>query len=135
MKIVINTCFGGFGLSNAAVLRYAEIKGVKLYCDPYVRSPFGVTTFYTVPLSEVISQDSWSTMTKEKMRESNTQRFSYYDIARDDPALVQTVEEMGAGASGRFGTLKIVEIPDGVEYSIEKYDGLEHIAEAHRTWS
>ena len=23
---------------------------------------------------------------------------------------------------------------DGIEYSIEEYDGMEHVAEAHRTW-
>ena len=28
MKIVYNSCFGGFGLSLAAIQRYAEIKGV-----------------------------------------------------------------------------------------------------------
>jgi len=30
--------------------------------------------------------------------------------------------------------LAIVEIPDDVEYTIEEYDGNEHVAEAHRTW-
>jgi hypothetical protein len=30
-KIVYNACHGGFGLSEAAILRYAEIKGIKLW--------------------------------------------------------------------------------------------------------
>jgi hypothetical protein len=30
--------------------------------------------------------------------------------------------------------LRIVEIPDGVEWHISEYDGIEHIAENHRTW-
>jgi len=31
--------------------------------------------------------------------------------------------------------LKIVDIPDGVEWEIEEYDGMEWVAEKHRTWS
>lgn len=30
-KIVYNTNYGGFGLSDAAIMRYAEIKGITLY--------------------------------------------------------------------------------------------------------
>lgn len=56
------------------------------------------------------------------------------EIARHDPALVQVVEEMGGKADGNHAKLKVVEIPDDVEYIIEEYDGLEHIAEVHRTW-
>ena len=59
----------------------------------------------------------------------------YHDIDRDDPALVRIVEEMGTGAFGRFAELKIVEIPADVEWGIEEYDGLEWVAEKHRTWS
>ena len=29
-KIVYNACFGGYGLSEAAVMRYAEIKGINI---------------------------------------------------------------------------------------------------------
>jgi len=50
--------------------------------------------------------------------------------------LVSIVEEMGSkNASGNFAQLKIVEIPDDVEWQIEEYDGRERVAEAHRTWS
>jgi len=31
MKVVKNDCFGGFRLSHAAVMRYAELKGMTLY--------------------------------------------------------------------------------------------------------
>jgi hypothetical protein len=30
--------------------------------------------------------------------------------------------------------LKVVESPDDVEWEIEEYDGIEWIAEVHRTW-
>lgn len=58
-----------------------------------------------------------------------------YGIERTDPRLVALVEELGEKASGVHAQLEVVEIPDGVEWYIEDYDGLEHIAEAHRTWS
>jgi len=31
--------------------------------------------------------------------------------------------------------LKIVEVPDDANWYIAEYDGLEHVAERHRTWS
>lgn len=30
-KIVYNACYGGFGLSDAAINRYAELSGINLY--------------------------------------------------------------------------------------------------------
>lgn len=54
---------------------------------------------------------------------------------REDPLLIQAIEELGEEANGRCAKLKIVEIPDDVEYEIEEYDGNEHIAEVHKTWS
>jgi hypothetical protein len=56
-------------------------------------------------------------------------------IARDDPDLVATVLELGEQASGTYAKLKVVTIPDDVQWSIHEYDGLEWIAEIHRTWS
>lgn len=55
-------------------------------------------------------------------------------IARDDPVLVAIVRELGADANGDYGDLKIVEVPYEVEWQIEEYDGVEWVAEKHRTW-
>jgi len=60
--------------------------------------------------------------------------FSDWDVERDDPVLLQVIEEMGDRADGKYSSLKIVEIPDDVQWQIEEYDGREHVAEAHRTW-
>jgi hypothetical protein len=57
-----------------------------------------------------------------------------YDLERDDPLLVQVVEELKEKANGSCAYLNIVEIPDEVEFIIEEYDGSEHVAEKHRTW-
>jgi hypothetical protein len=64
------------------------------------------------------------------------------DIARDDPVLVAVVRELGADADTRYdkhadtryAKLKIVEVPYGVDWTIEEYDGVEWVAEKHRTW-
>ena len=57
------------------------------------------------------------------------------DIPRDCPHLVRLVEEMGEKAGSSTSKLKIVEIPDDVEWQIEEHNGSEWVAEKHRTWS
>lgn len=44
------------------------------------------------------------------------------------------VEEDPEGTAGRYAELKVVEIPDDVKWTIEEYDGWEHVAEKHRVW-
>jgi len=58
-----------------------------------------------------------------------------YDISRDDPVLIALIEEMKEQANGKYSELKIVEIPDDMEWHIAEYDGLEWVAENHRTFS
>jgi hypothetical protein len=55
-------------------------------------------------------------------------------IPRDDERLVQVVEELRAAANGHAADLKVVEIPEGVQWVINKTDGVEHVSEVHRTW-
>ena len=56
------------------------------------------------------------------------------NVERSDPNLVRVVEELGSGANGDFSMLKVVEIPDDVEWHVQDNDGDEWIAESHRTW-
>jgi len=56
------------------------------------------------------------------------------DLDRDDPVMVAVVEELGTSADTRMSELRVVEIPDDVEWQIEEYDGSEWVAEKHRTW-
>lgn len=55
------------------------------------------------------------------------------DIARDDPRLIAAVE--GGYTGGKYSRLVVVEIPDGIEWHIDEYDGLECVHEAHRSWT
>jgi hypothetical protein len=56
------------------------------------------------------------------------------DIPRDCRHLVQVVERMGKKANGSHAELKVIEIPDDVDWVIEEYDGCEWISEKHRVW-
>lgn len=62
------------------------------------------------------------------------ENFDSFHVYRDDEALVRVVELLGERANSRFSELKIVEIPDDVEWTIQEYDGMEWVAEKHRTW-
>jgi hypothetical protein len=140
MKVVINNCHGGFGLSHEAVMRYFEIKGIAVYPEQG-KDSWGFWTYWTVKPEdrvEVKEGDAFYEMSQADRREYNKkvseQSVRERDIQRHDPALVQTVEEMGDEANGTYAELKVVDIPDDVDYVVEEYDGMEHIAEAHRTW-
>ena len=59
-----------------------------------------------------------------------------YDDDRANPKLVECVEKLGTEvASHGFGSyLYVVEVPDGVEWTITDYDGMEQVEEVHRVW-
>lgn len=96
-KIVINACYGGFGLSGTAANLYCAYAGIA---------------------------------------EADRDMFHTRDIRRNDPILIRVLEQLGVmECSGRHASLRVVEIPDDVEWTIEEYDGKEWVAEVHRTWS
>jgi len=114
-KIVINTDYGGFGLSHQAQQRYLELAGIE----------------YT--LAEQLDRDSQ--IKYGHMIMINGTVFSEDNISRDDPALISVVQELKEKANGKYSKLKIVSIPANVKWQIENYDGKEWVAEEHRTWS
>lgn len=135
-EIVISRCYGGFGLSEKAIQRYAELAGLTLYPED---TRFSFTTWWLVPENErPPSQDSWASMSDEERIASNKAysetQFYDRDLARDDPILVRAVKELGDEANAAHASLEIVEIPDGVGWQVEEYDGNEWVAEKHRTW-
>lgn len=90
MKIAINKCWGGFGLSDKAMELYQELSGKEC---------------------------------------------GYWDIERNDPFLIEVIETLGEDANRDYSELRIVEIPDDVQWDIHNYDGMEHVEEQHRKWS
>jgi hypothetical protein len=140
VKVVINRCFGGFGLSHEAVMRYFEIKGITVYPEQG-KNYWKLWTYWTVKPEDRIEskedEDFYKMPIEDRAaynKAHSEQTIYERDIERNDPALVQAVEELGDKANGAHAELAVVEIPDDVDYRIEEYDGREHIAEAHRTW-
>jgi len=95
MKIVINSCYGGFSISDEGIAKLIE---------------------WGFPKSEI-------------------SELRYCERYRNHPLLVRLVEEAKAMSDTRYSNLCVVEIPDGVKWTIEEYDGKEHVAEVHQTWS
>lgn len=79
-------------------------------------------------------------LTKDLGEEINNTEINKYYFStngtedRDDLDLISLVEELGEKANGDCAELKILEIPDDVEWEIKEYDGNEWVAEIHRTW-
>lgn len=140
MKIVLNKCYGGFGLSMEAEKAYLNLIGKKAYFYKQVKFAHeGRAEWVRVDKN----QDDSSFLTcltvdlgikVSDMKYKKDEYFYYGDIERTDPNLIRVVEELGSRANGRFSELKVVEIPDGIEWEIDEYDGIEHIDEKHNSW-
>lgn len=106
MKIVINNDWGGFSVSEAV---YKEL-GLKWDGYGYVdNEDLGI--------------------------KGNGDYLADYHAYRADPRLIKAIEKIGLEkAEGGMARLKIVEIPDDVEWEIHDYDGCESVHEQHRSW-
>jgi hypothetical protein len=120
MKVVINRCFGGFGISNVAFEKLLTLKGIEFDKVPAKWPMRGNDSDYY----KAGSEHSDATYLSE---------YEFYE-QRNDPDLIAVIEELGDDANGWASELAIVEIPDDVEWHIDEYDGREHVAENHRTW-
>lgn len=138
MKIAINKCYGGFSLSNKAIEMIMKRKG--LGCYRYKQTKFhhsdGIDEYIRIDDNEPSSFVSYSTTdlgeTIEKIPNENY--WYYRNLKRTDKDLVSVIEELGNEASGKYGRLVVIEIPDDVDWEIDDYDGIETIHEKHRVW-
>ena len=108
MKIVINTCYGGFEVSCEVIQElgfHHKIKDCKQYKGISLsNADFGI---------------------------ESDNIYAY----RTDERLIKAIEKIGTEkASGSLARLKIIEIPDDVEYDICDYDGIESVYDIHRFW-
>lgn len=118
-KIAINRCFGGFGLSSEAFERLLARKGIAFEKVKGESSLFGDSYYNAGHVGE---------------DEYYLSQYSFCEN-RADPDLIAVIEEMGKEAESFAADIAIIEIPADVKWHIHEYDGLEHIAEDHRTWN
>ena len=125
MKVVINTCFGGFSISNVALEKILQRKGIA-----YEKTPVKHKFFFKTQDNEF---DYWKA---GQVGDDDAYLSSYnFHDDRTDVDLIAVIEEMGEASFGWAADLKIVEVPDDVKWHIDEYDGREYVAEDHRTWN
>ena len=117
-RVAINRCFGGFGISDEAFEKLLERKGIA-FDKVENESSFIGPSYYQAGHA---GDDDYYISTYDQYEN------------RADPDLIAVIEEMGEKANSWASEISIVEIPDDVKWHIHEYDGMEHIAEDHRTW-
>ena len=140
MKIAINKCYGGFSLSDKAIEMIMKRKGLK--CYRYKQTKFcysdGVDEYTRIDDNELEPNSfmNYSTIDLGKtIGNIPDENYWYYrDLERTDEDLISVIEELGNEASGEYGSVKVIEIPDDVDWEIDDYDGIEAIHEKHRVW-
>ncbi len=120
MKIAINRCFGGFDISNMAFEKLLNRKGIAFDRIEKENSAFLNASYYEAGHAG--------------SKEHYLSAYEFYND-RSDSDLIAVLEEMGDAANSCVSKIAIVNIPDDVKWHIHEYDGVEHVAEDHRTWS
>lgn len=129
-KVVVNSCHGVFDISKAAIEELVKMKSELVETLSY-RDYFGEVDENYVLSAIELQKSPWASAVV--IEDGFVTRFAGYR-KREHEDLVSVVEKLGVAASGHLSELKIIEIPADVEYLIESHDGVEWVAEKHRTW-
>jgi len=143
MEIVINKQYGGFSLSPLAIQEYLKLKGEKAY---FYDSRYENKTMMFIKedpptkteniFLQCFTRDFGERFNSTDIPDEEWDRYCFYSnsINRTDKDLIKVVKELGDKANTIVSDLKIIEIPDDIEYEIEEYDGFEWVSEKHMTW-
>ena len=106
-QVVLNSCFGGFGLSKEAVQMLSDEYGLD------IDSEYGY-----------VDNEDFGIVDEE------------HDAYRMDKRLISVVKKLGVKkASGKHAELRIVDVPDEVVdvhgWHISDYDGCESVHQSH----
>lgn len=145
-KVILNKCHGGFDVSEEAYKLYAKKKGLDLFIyeseSYFAQKP--LIKYHRVLVSTSIfpfyaTKDLGESFTSDDLEEKDFSKdcgLILDDSHREDETLIEVVEELGEEASGKFGKLIVVEIPDDVaeDYVIDDYDGIETLHKRLQVW-
>ena len=139
-KVILNKDYGGFGVSALAHKMYAKKKFGR---ELFIYSGDDITEDRKVHYTKLSVDDfkekhsffyfySFTDLGQEIIidlaHEDNIETLNITSDYREDPLLIEIVEELGEKANDSFSTLKVVEIPDELangNYIIDDYDGIE----------
>lgn len=119
MKIVINASYGGFCPSDAVF-------------EELIKRGWSVTDYndhgdYENPDAQLV---------RSTLKILSSYGFVGSDEQyRTNQDLIDVVETLGDKSNSKVSKLKVIEVPDDAEWTIQEYDGNEWVAENHRTWS
>ena len=136
-KVILNKCYGGFDVSKEAYMLYAKKKGLTLYLyeSEFINKKF---IYKKINNDDSIFRHYFTKDMGDNIEINNEdyEKYCLYlrDEHREDPILIEVIEELGEKANGRFGNLKIVEIPDDLDYVIDEYDGIETLHQRVQEW-
>lgn len=144
-KILLNKDYGCFDVSLEATLEYAKRKHLKvsIYKAHYHKGKdvtYSLVSYKTLRDNNSKSLFGYVLATKNYGRVTQfipqNDRLDLDETYREDTTLIEIVEEMGPKASGKFGCLKVVEIPDELvgNYMIDNYDGIERLHQKVQEW-
>lgn len=136
-KVILNKCYGGFDVSKEAYMLYAKKKGLTLYLyeSEFINKKF---IYKKINNDDSIFRHYFTKDMGDNIEISNEdyEKYCLYlrNEHREDPVLIEVIEELGEKANGRFGNLKIVEIPDDLDYVIDEYYGIEILHQRVQEW-
>src|SRR5210317_241339 len=133
MKIVLNCCHGGFGLSDEAFELLIEEKEWPVFIYDYNEKEKSGEL-----LKELMDEERLIIKWINGRRSSMLSKYSFNDRnqenLRKDKDLIEIVERLKEKANGQYAKLGIAIIPDNIDWYIDEHSGSEWIAENHRTW-
>lgn len=143
MKVAYNGCYGGFSLSPIAETQYRAKKGISITWYEGV-GDYPYAEYQKIDVEKVkrggsifrfVASNKDLGDKVDKIPDENYFYESWYgEKYRSDPDLIEVIESLGDKANGECAKLYIKEIPDGAQFEITEYDGIEDVVPPRQSW-